>query len=282
MSIFLSIARQPLLHFLVLGGLVFAAYYYIDGTEPAPPMNDITIDRATAERLSAGFAKTWRRKPTQQELTALIDDFIREEVLVREAKAFALDQNDAVIRRRLRQKMEFLTESVSAARTPEQQELEAFFEANSGRFATDARLAMEQVYLGEEADKNSIDALLVSLEAGEDFTTLGQRSLLPPDVSLSPQTAIDGMFGAGFSATLLDLEPGKWLGPVRSGYGNHLVRVTAREDAAVPPLASIRDRVLREWHREKADELSDQEYTRMLDRYTVNRPGQAETADLVQ
>ncbi len=282
MSTFHSILRQPLVHFLVLGGLVFAAFYMIEGTEPAPPHNDIAIDRATAERLAAGFSQTWRRKPTAAELSALIDDQIREEVLVREARTYALDQNDVIIRRRLRQKMEFLAESAAAAQVPDEQELAAFYETNAGRFAEDARLAVDQVYLGERADAETVETLLTSLQAGEDFTTLGERSLLPAAVPLAPLTAMDSTFGSGFAAALLDHEPGIWVGPVRSGFGYHLIRITDRRDAAVPPLAKIRDRVIRDWRRERADALFEQEYARMQSGYTIAKPSSADTADLVQ
>lgn len=282
MSTILSIFRQPLLHFLVLGGLVFAAFYYIEGTEPAPPQDDIAIDRATAERLAAGFTQAWRRKPTEMELSALIDDHIREEVLVREARDFALDQNDVVIRRRLRQKMEFLAESAVAAQQPSEQELNAFYQANAGRFSKDARLAIEQVYVGETADEETIETLLTALQAGQDFTSLGKRSLLPVTVPLAPPTAIDGTFGPGFAAVLLNQEQGVWIGPLRSGFGHHLVRITDRQDATLPPLADIRDQVIRDWRRDRADALAEQEFARMLSRYTVTRPDPADTADLVQ
>ncbi|MEM9063785.1 MAG: peptidyl-prolyl cis-trans isomerase, partial [Pseudomonadota bacterium] len=124
-----SFLREPLVHFLAIGALIFLAFSVLDDEPETAALQEIVVTRATSDQLAANFEVTWRRAPTDQEKALLVDEFIREEVLVREAKALSLDRNDAVIRNRLRQKMAFLTDSVAGAMQPTEQELADYFEA---------------------------------------------------------------------------------------------------------------------------------------------------------
>ena len=264
--------KEPLLHFLVIGAVLFALYEAVDTAPEQPDENAISITETEVEGLASSFNRTWRRPPNDAELAAMIDDRVREEVLVREAITLGLDQNDAVIRRRLRQKMEFLTSSIVEAMEPEDAKIQAFFETNRDKFKRPGRIALRQVFLGETPEATGIGAALEALESGNDPATVGVRSLIPPELPLSPETVVDGTFGRGFYESLSALPDGRWAGPVRSGYGMHLVFVTERQLPAIPPLDEIRDNVVQAWRAEIQQDLLEDQYRRMRDGYEITLP----------
>ena len=100
--------KEPLLHFLLLGAAIFIAYRLVAARQRLG--GNGRRDRRAVEHLAAGFEKTWQRPPTDEELKGLIDDWVREEIATREALALGLDKDDTVIRRRLRQKLEFVSD----------------------------------------------------------------------------------------------------------------------------------------------------------------------------
>ena len=285
MKLLLRLLREPLLHFLAIGGLIFLLFAAM--SEPGPePTDTIVVGPERIERLARGFQAVWRRPPTDDELRAMIDDFVREEIYYREALALGLDRNDTVVRRRLRQKMEFLTDSGAEILEPVAGELEAHLLANEKTFRRGPRLAFEQIFLGQKPGQESTKRLLGVLQPGSvadsvaDPSTLGKRTLLPAQIGLSPPEAVDGVFGKGFFERLAKLSPGVWAGPVASGYGVHLVRIGESLAARTPPLEEIRDNVLRDWKAAKARELRELHYARLREHYVVEiRRGVARTAE---
>jgi len=264
------ILREPLFHFFLLGLGIFAIYGSLipngqndgDGTQ-------IVIDTQDVDRLVQQFEATWRRPPTPEELSGLVEAQLREEILVREAIALGLDQGDAIIRNRLAQKMTFLTTSVAQSMLPEDEILIAHMETNRKRFTMPGQLAFDQISLPEGADANSA---LAALNAGVDPDEVGNRSLLPLRMPLTSAQAIDATFGRNFYATLIDLPLDAWAGPVQSGYGAHLVRLTDRKEPRLPPLESIRDQVLADWRREQTDALTVAQFDAFRDKYEIKTP----------
>ena len=270
MKLLLRLLREPLLHFLAIGGLIFGLFAAM--SEPSPePTDTIVVGPERIEQLARGFQAVWRRSPTDDELRAMIDDFVREEIYYREALALGLDSNDTVVRRRLRQKMEFLTDSGAEILEPVAGELEAYLLANEKTFRRGPRLAFEQIYLGETSAPESIRLSLGALQSDPvaDLSALGERTLLPAQLGLSPPEAVDGVFGKGFFERLAELTPGVWVGPVASAYGVHLVRIGESLAARTPPLEEIRDNVLRDWKAAKARELRELHYARLRERFIV-------------
>ncbi len=262
--------REPLFHFLAIGGLIFLLYAAV--AEPSPgPTDTIVVGPERIERLATGFQAVWRRPPTDDELRALIDDFVREEIYYREALALGLDRNDTVVRRRLRQKMEFLTDSGADLIEPAAGELEAYLAANEQTFRRGPRLAFEQIFLGETPGPESITGSLSALQSdpATDPSALGERTLLPARLGLSPPNAVDGVFGKGFFERLAELPPGAWTEPVVSAYGVHLVRILDAQPARTPPLEEVRDAVLRDWKAAKALEIRELHYARLRERFVV-------------
>ncbi len=270
MKLLLRLLREPLLHFLAIGSLIFLLYAAVAGPSPGPT-DTIVIGPERIEQLTTGFQSVWRRPPTDDELRAIIDDFVREEIYYREALALGLDRNDTVVRRRLRQKMEFLTDTGADLLEPAAGELEAYLLANEQTFRRGPRLAFEQIYLGEKPGPENITRSLNALqsEPATDPSALGERSLLPAQLGLSPPEAVDGVFGKGVFERLAELSPGGWAGPVVSAYGVHLVRILDSLPARMPPLEEIHDNVLRRWKAAKGRELRKLHYARLRERFIV-------------
>ena len=268
--------REPLFHFFIIGGLLFALYAAVSGPSPAP-VNRIVVAPERVTQLSAGHEAVWRRPPTDDELRALIDNFVREEVYSREALALGLDRDDAIIRRRLQQKMEFLTDSGADLIEPSAGELEAYYAANQEGLQDPPRMALEQVFLGQQPTQERVASVLDALHALKpgaeaDPMRLGDRSFLPAKVALSTPAALDGIFGAGFFGELTHLPTDVWAGPVESGYGVHLIRISESVPGRVPPFEEVRNALLREWKSSQAMELREQNYARMRARYDVVLP----------
>lgn len=269
------ILREPLVHFLAAGGILFAVLSAggEEGALEAPPSNRIEITDQDAERLASRFQAAWRRPPTAEEQAGLIEEFVREEIYVREARALGLDQGDQVVRNRLRQKMVFLSQSIAGALEPDDAELEGFLRENAAKYAAPGTIAFEQVYLGNNPNAEIVKTTITALNDGAAPQSVGERTLLPSAMRPSYGKAIDGVFGSGFAASLTGLPPGEWRGPIRSGYGLHLVRVTARTEPAAPSLAQIRERVADDWRREKAEEATEQWFQARRDGYEIVLPG---------
>ncbi len=267
-----TVLRQPLLHFFVLGFLLFGLYAVLGEPVETQDKPRIVVSEQDARWLMSQFEATWRRPPDTTELNGLIDEFVREEIYVREALALGLDQGDTIVRRRLRQKMEFLSEAGAEAAQPDDAALQAHYEANADRYATGARMAFSQVLL---APGGSAEAALAALAEGARLEDISQPALLPSEIPLSPEQAVDGVFGTGFFDRVAALPEGAWDGPVASGYGQHLVRLDALEPAALPPLDAVRDRVELGWRTEMAGELRARHFEALRAQYDITRPDAA-------
>lgn len=261
--------REPLLHFLLIGASLFAIYGALDDAEPPIQADVLVVDTAQVDRLAASFQAVWRRPPTEAELAGLIDEHIREEVFVREALALGLDRDDTIVRRRLRQKMEFLTQAGGALSEPSEAELRALYLAEADRFTVSPKVAFEQVFLGEDASDAAVVTALDALRGGADPATLGERSLLPAAVPLSPPQVVDGTFGRDVFVALSALDPGQWTGPIRSAFGIHLVFVRRYEPATLLSFEEVAEEVRREWTRRQTADVAEERFEALRDRYRI-------------
>ena len=270
-----KLLREPLLHFLLLGAAFFVAYSFMSKRSSEEP-GKIVITQGQIENLAVAFAKTWQRPPTDQELAGLVRDRVREEVYYREAIALGLDKDDTVIRRRLRQKMEFVSDDIAVQAEPTDANLNDYLQAQPDKFPIEQRFTFQQVYLNPDKHRANLagDAarLLAQLkESGDkaDVSTLGDVFLLEHDFTALPATEITKQFGEQFTARLGELLPGQWQGPIESGYGVHLVKVSARTEGRLPALADVRDAVRREWDNARRQEANEKYYQELLKRYVV-------------
>lgn len=263
--------REPLLHFLLAGAVLFAVGSL--GREAEAPPGELRVGAGQVEHLAEVFARAWSRPPTREELDGLIRDHLREEVAYREALALGLDRDDTIVRRRLRQKLEFLAEDVAVQGRAGEAELAAFFDANRERFRREPRYSFRHVYFSSDRRRDaSADAraALARLEHGEVAAEeLGDPTLLPLDVGDADAGEVDRQFGDGFAHALAALPTGTWRGPIESAFGVHLVRVERRDLGSVPPLSEVREAVEREWLAELRSRQRDEFYQRLLARYRV-------------
>jgi len=273
--------REPLLHFLVIGAGLFLLYGLLNrGQSDAP--REIVISEARVEALAGNFATVWMRPPTAVELKGLIDDYVAEEVYYREAVAMGLDQDDTVIRRRLRQKMEFISEDVAAATEPTEAQLQAYLEQHADKFALPATLTFQQVYLSPERRREAVRAdaekLLAELQAGRgpaDPTEAGDATLLPATMEAASPQVIVNTFGEEFAHQIDEAAVGQWSGPIESGFGLHLVNVSERVAGSAPSLVEIRPIVLREWQSEQRRALNESFLDTLRSKYEVRVEGEA-------
>jgi len=278
-----SLLREPLVHFLAIGALLFLWYQWSGGGS-GPGSSRIVLTSGRLESLAAGFQKTWQRPPSEAELKGLVDDYVREEIATREAAAAGLDQDDTIIRRRLRQKLEFLAEEAIDSAPPTDAELAAWLEAHAEDYRIAPQVALRQVYLNRDRRGASAEtdarAILSRLEAqGPEapIDGVGDASMLPVEFELEPLREVARTFGETFADALLALPPGRWSGPVESGYGLHLVLVRERIDGARPTLDSVRPQVERDYMSDRRRRQLESMYERLLGKYTVvfERPDEA-------
>jgi len=284
-----TILREPLIHFFVLGAGIFLLFGLIGGSEE-DQTDTIIVKAGQIDRMVEGWKKTWMRAPTVDELKGLIEDRIREEIYYREALAMGLDRDDMIIRRRLRQKMEFLSHDLTAQVDPTEAELEAYLQENTIMFLIEPWITFRHIYLNLDKRGNDThdDALrlLAGLRSGDnkiDAATLGDPFPLPRDYESVPESDVRNLFGRDFTAQLLTQELNVWHGPVPSGYGLHLVLIRERTKPRIPELDEVRDAVSREWVETRRRETNEEIFKQLRERYTVvvERPKWLADVDLV-
>jgi hypothetical protein len=263
---------EPLLHFFVLGAVIFAVYAWLGG--PDPGSRRIRVERGAQQSLAAAFERAWRRPPTPAELAGLVDDHVREEILVREARALGLEQGDAIVRRRLRQKVELLAAGFGAPGEASEADLADFLRRHPERYRIEPRVSFRHVFLSRERRGAAVEAdaarLLAALAAGRaDPAASGDPLLLPSELRDAPLSDVARQLGDGFAARVAALAPGGWSGPIESAYGLHLVRLAARSEGREPALAEVRDAVLRDWQAAQAEAAREAYYQALRAGYEV-------------
>ncbi len=269
--------REPLLHFLLIGGAFFLLYAAFSGPKTEGAGKTIVVSAAEIEWMQASWQKRWGRPPTAEERDGLIQQYIRETVLYREALVLGLDKDDQVIRRRLGQKMEFIVKDLVALAPPTDEDLLAYFEAHRDRYQDPVRYTFTQVFVDPDKrgdatldDAEAIKAKLIAEgDAIDDPGALGDGFMLATYYAEKDQLEIQKLFGSGFAESLATLTPGQWHGPVLSGYGAHLVYVRHATAAPPPVFDEVRGQVEQEWTAEKGEELKEQFYANLREQYKI-------------
>lgn len=261
--------REPLVHFLLLGLLLFAFFEWRGGGGGA---GRIVVTAGRLQHLTAGFARTFQREPTEAELKGLVDQYVKEELAVREAVAQGLDRDDPILRKRLRQKLEFLAEDAVDQVHPSEADLQAWLAAHPDAFHDEPTVALRQVFLKPDRPAAEAARLLARLRAAgpqADTSRLGDPTTLPAELPDGLAREVALTFGDAFARALEGAPTGEWTGPVRSTYGLHLVLVRARAGGEAPDLASVRPLVEREVIAERRQRALAALYDRLLARTTV-------------
>jgi len=266
--------KEPLLHFLVLGALIFAVYSWLNRSLPGNKSAAGTV-RITSNEiawLKETWSRQWQREPTRDELRGLVTDFLKEELLAREARALGLDQNDTIVRRRLAQKLEFLVQDTSSLAEPTEEDLRRFYKANLGRFQIDARISFTHVFFSREkraAAATEAKAALSDLSRGANPADLGDRLLVDSEIVDADMQLVAGQFGREFANAVFVLKPGDWSGPIESGYGLHLVRVSEVTPAKRREFSEAKTQVLELWRQQRQRSDNEKYFASLLKKYDV-------------
>jgi hypothetical protein len=254
--------REPLVQFLALGAVLFALYG-VASKRNVEASDKIVVSASRIATLGDGFARTWRRPPSEQELQGLIEDYIR------------LDRDDVVIRRRVRQKMEFLAEDMTVPE-PSDEQLAAYLATNPERFRTEDRLTFHQIFLSAtrrpntiESDSERLASVLARADAAVDATALDDPFLLGEEFGGVTPSKVTGVFGEGFARRMAAMETGRWQGPISSGFGQHFVFISERTSGDLPPLDAVRPAVRREWTNTRRLETEQKLYASLRERYEI-------------
>ena len=268
--------REPLLHFLCLGAALFVLYgYFNSGEQMSTGGEQIVVTEGKIEHLAALFSRTWQRPPTREELIGLVDDFVREEAAYREGTSMGLDRNDTIIRRRIRQKLDFVADDLASQVEPTEEDLEEYFMDHADDFRIDSRFTFQHVFFdpGKHSDDLSqvVNDLVVKLQEDQSIEAqeLGDRTLLEYRYEDVSEREIANMFGVHFATSLKDVVTEIWQGPVESSYGVHAVFVEDVLPGSSPELESVRDSVRREWEHARRKDLTEKYYQALLDKYDV-------------
>lgn len=270
-----SLLREPLLHFLAIGALLFVVYGIVSNGDRADDELRIEIGAADIAYLREVWQQQWRREPTAWELQRLIDDRIREEILYREAIALSLDADDTIIRRRLAQKMQFLAEDLASQVEPSEEQLLAFYNDNHDELTDPAQFSFTHIYFSRDqrGDKAAADAERVRRElldsAVERAPERGDRFMLESDFDALTERQVARLFGNEFAHEVFQLITGEWAGPLESGYGLHLVRISDIEPARLPEFEEVRRQVTNLYLDDLRRRTNEEVYERLKSRYEI-------------
>lgn len=268
-----KLIREPLIHFLLLGVFIFAAYGWIKRDQRS--VDEIVVTRGQQEHLVNMFSRTWQRPPTAAEYQGLLKDFIREEIAYRQAVAMGLNEGDTIIRRRMRQKLELLTDEIVSFAQPADADLQQYLLEHPEPFRLEPNMDFRQVYVSldkrsEQADAYALETLeQLRNEPDADWKVLGDSLPLPMEFSEVRLGELARHFGSQFADSLLQLEQGEWTGPVRSGFGLHLVRIDNFIPARDPELIEVREKVKIEWLEQRRRDATEKLYERLAEQYTI-------------
>lgn len=269
--------REPLVHFLVAGTLLFAVYAELNsGADDAGESRIVRITAREVAWLTQTWVRQWQRPPSESELKGVVAEYLREELLAREARALKLDENDTVVRRRLAQKMEFIVQDTAHQAEPDEAELRRIYDAQRSRFQSSARVSFTHVYFNRErrgaraeADVRAALRQLSQEGAAASAAGLGDRFLAQYDFNDADEQAVASVLGQEFARRVLALDSGKWQGPIDSAYGLHLVRVDSKQTAQPRDFATVRGEVLNLWRQQREQQGREQYFAGLLKKYDV-------------
>lgn len=261
--------REPLLHFFMVGALLFGVYGWLHGGLQSSP-TEVVVSRGQVQSLQMQFERVWQRPATRDELQGLIDGWIKEEIFYREGIAMALDRDDPVVRRRVGQKLEFILDSAAPASATDA-ELQAWLQAHPDDYRIEPTYSLRQVFFDPARHGDKLDADIVAarraLESGK--LVEGDTTLLPAEMNAARATEIARFFGNEFVEGLTTVAIGRWHGPMRSAFGVHLVALSERQNAGRATLNDVRAEVERDLLHARSEDAKAAVYQRLRANYRV-------------
>lgn len=232
MSTFKDLYKEPFLHFLLLGLIIFVVNAIVNRTESNSDSEQIIIDDQDINRLIAQYKQVWNEEPQKSTIQKLMDQYVESEIMYREALAMNLDHNDEIIKRRLKQKYEFLVSDLITSRAPTDSELNAYYEDNKEQFKAESSYSFSQFYF-------SPDLRIKPLSDAKKFLQdVSAQNAKPVDITVKTDplhvkttfenasaSKIRSDFGLDFQTQLQGDQSLGWRGPLSSGFGIHVVYV---------------------------------------------------------
>lgn len=265
--------REPLSHFLLFGVLIFAVAHVM---EARSTRYRITVSPDDIVRIVNSYTQQYGSEPQPSQIHVMIDNYIREEVFLREGMALHLDKDDEIVRRRIAQKYSFLQADMAVPRQPTESELHRWFNAHRDQFALPAQRSFEHRYFaidqrGEAAAKALAEQSEKALAAGR-AAPAGDEFPGPKVVARLTSDDVERLFGgADFAKEVFAAPTGKWAGPFRSGYGWHVLRVTEAVPTQVRSFEQAHADALTAWQDADRAARNDAAYRKLLSHYQISR-----------
>ena len=267
--------REPAFHFLLIGGAIFALHSLVRPTSSREDSSRvIRVSRDDLQRLRDGHFSLTGEMPTPEEERRIVERYVSDEVLYREAIALGLDKGDSVVRGRLAQKMQFLTEDLHPAAEPTDAELEEFLKS-SPRYIQPRKLTLEHVFFsrdrrGQRARSDAAAALSeLENDSSASAVSVGDPFMLGRRFADRSETDLAGLFGPSFAKEVSALATGVWSGPIDSSYGAHLVRIEKVTPSTVPALEAVRERVRLDLLQVRREEANRAMLRKLAEKYKV-------------
>lgn len=276
------LAKDPFIHFVLLGAALFALLAWRSEPDTAGGQT-VRVGAEQVEQIRESASLRYGRPPTPEELQTLVEAFVHDEVLYREARALGLDDNDDEVRRRLIDKMQYLTENLADPQPASEEELRAFFDAEPERFLIPEAVTFDQLYFSPrergEGVGDAAAAALAALRGGASAEGLGDKTPLSARFTDAPRERISVLFGDAMTDAVFAAEPGVWVGPYESDFGLHLVRVVERREARQPVFDEVRDDVVEQFAQSRLDRANEAAYAAIRAHYDVIVDWPAGTSD---
>lgn len=272
-------AKQPVIQFMIIGVVMFLVQTYIINADTDTTEDDYKIYLTAGEvkSMEEVWTSKWQRPPTEIEMKGMVNQRVEEAILFREAKKIGLDKNDNIIRQRMAQKLEFLTNDLVKPDSVSIEEVKLYFTENTNQYTTPANITMIQLFVnpknyGDSLDKE-IATRLAKLNrmdpASPKIAELGDQFSLQTYYPDKPHLEFAKLYGSDFATRIFELETEKWVGPVNSQYGAHLVYIMNKNPALITEFNTIKELVTEDLQREKQIELNNKYINGILSRYEV-------------
>lgn len=273
-----QLAREPLVHFLLIGAGIYGLYGFLAGGNDTDDDRVVTVSAGDIQSLADQWTRLWNRPPTEEELAGVIRDQVRVQILYREALNMGLDSGDVVIERRLAQKVELLARSLITPGEPTDEELRAWYSENPEAFKQPDLFTVTQVFFDpDKREATTLDDARAALErlrnldeVPADLMNYGDRLMLQNYYPQRTELELRRVFGAGFVDQIVKLEPGIWHGPILSGYGTHLVLLNEVILSPPPSFEDVKPQIREQWTAEQVEELSERFINELVSRYEVD------------
>lgn len=272
------ILREPLLHFILIGAVLFIITAWVN-TKTSETGKQIIVDNNTIARMVMQYQSQFGTLPSKEALDGMIEDHIKEEIYYREALRLGLDKDDEIIRRRLSQKYEFLQDDLTVLPTPSDETLKKFYDAHPELFRDSGTVSFMHIYFspdngGNDKARRRAESVFekISSTGIEHASQIGDP--FPLENSYSDITMLDARQNFGVSAfadSLFTIPEHRWSQPVQSGYGWHLIYVEDRKPAIVPPFGSVKQDVTLAWQNEQRKEQNEKKYHDIQSHYSISR-----------